>query len=174
MGVQSHSGAEGKHATSPRASKFRSENLVEREHAQSLVITLEQGYPRNGSFCGSLCFHLRKNRKYAEQFLGEGGFKEKKKNPSPSPPSLVAHPPLRKECDNNTDTHTCTLRWREDTLIPGGVAVLRGFAVSRTCRSADREAADTQVELQVSACPAPANQKHPATSAGSQCKLTCL
>lgn len=52
-------------------------------------------------------------------------------------------------------------------LITGGVAVLRGLAASHTCRSTDREAASTQVKLQVSAGPAPANQRHPATSAGS-------
>lgn len=92
MGVQSHRGAEGKHATSPRANKFRSENLAEREHVQSLVITLEQGYPRNGSFFGSLCFHLRKSENMLSSF-GEDDLK--KKNPSPSP-CLVAHPPLRK------------------------------------------------------------------------------
>lgn len=163
--MQSHCSREGKHAASSSRQQVQEREPLRKRAPvqQSPVTALEQGQVTNTPLFAAVCvFYLffAKQKIRQEVYRGGGGLLQFFfiffVFISPSPylfffllfffaHQLAARMEVRRQ-------HRCTLKWREDALVLWGSA-----------------RPTLKPKPQVSACPALANLRHPATSAGSPC-----
>lgn len=126
VGVQSHCGGEGKHAASPsRASKFRSENLAEREHVQRACHNTGTRFAgRVAVFAAVYAFAFAK-QKICRVVLGRRAFFFSFRFTS----ALLR----KRQCDNNTDARRAGHRRTSQTASVSMPSDLGRLGVSLTC-----------------------------------------